>query len=164
MAKAPEVLAVVVETPLGAGEDFAGGNFEQGGLDETVLIFGGLVGQALEEAVGAPGEKEVRVVHVVQGVHGAAREKELGGGWLEANWFEWDTKGGIGIFGGEKGSCGQKKERKEADGVAGPGDRGDEYGNRHSCLRVSPILFHRRRKLANGCRLSLRLVRFPWCR
>jgi hypothetical protein len=114
VAKTPEVLAVIVKTPLGSGEDVAGGDFNQNCVNEAILIVGRLVGQALEEAMGAPGEKQMPVVHVMEGVHGAAGEKELRRGLLEAKWFQRDAKCGVGIASGQEGYC-DEKERKEAD-------------------------------------------------
>ena len=78
MAKIPEVLGVVVQVPGGAGEDAAGGEFEQNGVDDAVLIVFGLVGQARDEAVDDEGEEKMLVVDVVQREHGAAVEQELG--------------------------------------------------------------------------------------
>ena len=47
VAEAPEVLAVIVEAPVGAGEDAAGGEFEEDGVDVAVLIVGGSLGRRL---------------------------------------------------------------------------------------------------------------------
>ena len=43
VAEGPEVLAVVVHAPRGAGEDMAGGDFEEDGVDVAVLIVLGVV-------------------------------------------------------------------------------------------------------------------------
>ena len=92
VAEAPEVLGVVVEVPGGAGEDLAGGEFEEDGVDDAVLIVGGLVGQAGDEAVDDEGDEKMLVVDVVQREHGAAVEQELGGEGLEAEVFEGDAE------------------------------------------------------------------------
>ena len=91
VSEAPEILAVVVESPLGAAEDVAGGELEEDGLNVAVLVFRGFVGQTLEEATDAVGEEEMLVVDVVERVHGAAGEKELGGERREADWFQRDA-------------------------------------------------------------------------
>jgi hypothetical protein len=137
MAKIPEILAVIVEPPLGAAEDVTGWEFEENSLDETVLIVGGLVGQTREEAVSAIGEEQVFVVHVVERVHGAAGEKELGGDRHEAQRFQGDAKNGVGVTGSQEGNRYQEKKRKKPDVGAGSGHRGSESWNRHSCCHVS---------------------------
>jgi hypothetical protein len=74
VAKAPEVLGVVVQMPGGSGEDAAGGEFEENGVDDTVLIVFGLVCEPRDEAVGDEGEEKMFVVNVVQREHRAAVE------------------------------------------------------------------------------------------
>ena len=66
MAEGPEVALAVVHGPAGAAEDLAGGDVEDVGLDDLVLIAGLLVfGIALDECVDAEGEEEVGVVNEV---------------------------------------------------------------------------------------------------
>lgn len=132
MAEAPEILTAVVEPPLGAAKDVARGKFEEDGFDVAVLVFGGLVGETLEEPMGAVGEEKVFVVDVVERIHGAAGKQELGGEVLEADWFQRDTKRGVGIAGGQKRSGEGDKKREEADGSPGPELCGNGSGNRHS--------------------------------
>jgi hypothetical protein len=158
VAEVPEVLGVVVEVPGGAGEDAAGGEFEENGVDDPVLIVFRLVAQARYQAVNDEGEKEVLVVDVVQREHRAAVEEELGGEGLEAEVFEWDAERRLGLY-GEDGSAGEKK--------AGQGRaeeamqcRNGGVGNRHGTERVSlhyrsrvGVMFHRRRSGGNVCRM-----------
>ena len=138
VAETPKILAAVVETPLGAAEGMTRGKLDEDRLDVAVLIFRGLVGQALKEAMGAVGEKEMLAVDVVERVHGAAGEEELGRERLVAQWFQWDANGWVGIACGQKRNNGQQKKRKNTEVVAWPVQRGNESGNRHGCLRVSP--------------------------
>ena len=86
----------------------------------------------------AVSEEKMLFVDVVKRVHGAAGEEELGGKRLEAKWFQWDANDWVGIAGGQKGDGGKQKKRKDTEAIACPVKRGDESGNRHSCLRVSP--------------------------
>ena len=65
VAEVPEILRVVVQVPGGAGEGAAGGEFEQDGVDDAVLIVFGLVGQAGYEAVHDEGEEKMLVINVV---------------------------------------------------------------------------------------------------
>jgi len=159
----PEVLAVIVEAPLGAGEDAAGGKFEEEGGDVAVLVGGRVVGDALEEGADVEGEKKVRVVHEVEGDHGVAVEKELRDEWLEAEWRKRDAEGRIRIA-GEAARCGKEKEQGETQEPAKAAIRGEMEGNLHDSVRVSilltcanrvELLFHRRRSVANVCRRSL---------
>jgi len=82
---------VVVRAPGGAGEDVAGGEFEQDGVDAAVHVVLGLVGEALEKVAGAEGEQEMLIVDVVNCQHGAACEEELLGEGLEAERFQWQA-------------------------------------------------------------------------
>ncbi|WP_433968878.1 hypothetical protein [Tunturiibacter gelidiferens] len=82
MAQIPEILAMVVGAPGGAGQNVARGKFEEDGVDGAVHVVLRLVGQALEEVPGAEGEQEMLMVDVVNRQHGAACEEELlGEGW-----------------------------------------------------------------------------------
>jgi len=65
-------LAVVVETPFGAGEDFAGGQFDEEGGDHAVLIVDGVAGEAREQAAHAIGDEEVVAVYEVDGEDGGS--------------------------------------------------------------------------------------------
>ncbi len=67
VAEVPEVLGVIVQVPGGAGQDAAGGDFEQNGVDDAILILCGLVGQARDEAMDDEGNEKVLLVNVVQG-------------------------------------------------------------------------------------------------
>jgi hypothetical protein len=109
VAKVPEILSVVVQVPGGMGEGAAAGEFEQDGVDDTVLIVFGFVGQARDEPVNNEGEEEMLVVNVVQREHGAAIEQELGGERLEAEVFERDAKRRFRLC-GEDGDGGEKKK------------------------------------------------------
>lgn len=93
MAKGPEVLAVIVRAPCSTGDDMAGGNFEKDSVDSAILIVLWFIDQAPEKMTCAESEKEMLVVHVVQGEHGAAGEQELDGLWLKPKTFEGDTQG-----------------------------------------------------------------------
>ena len=135
-------MAVVVEPPLGSAQDAAGGKFEEDGVDVTVLIVRGVVGQALQEATGAEGEEQVLVVHIVERQHGAAGQQELGGEGLEAERLKRDAKRRVGAPGGHKRGSGQQEEHKEAEAMAEPRGREDVGGNRHGCVHVS-VLFDR---------------------
>jgi hypothetical protein len=84
VAEAPEVLSGVVEVPGGAREDFTSGDFQQKGVDQTVLIVSWLVRQAGDKAMDDEGNEEVLVINVVHGKHGAAVEHKLSGERLEA--------------------------------------------------------------------------------
>jgi hypothetical protein len=57
MAEAPEVLAVVVEPPGGAGDDVAARKFEEESVDVAVLVVFGVVGKAREEAANSKREE-----------------------------------------------------------------------------------------------------------
>ena len=69
MAKAPEVLGVVVQVPGGAGEYAAIGELDEDGIDDAVLVVLGLVGQARYEAVDYEGDEKVLVVDIMQREH-----------------------------------------------------------------------------------------------
>jgi hypothetical protein len=115
VAKAPEVLGMVVQMPRGAGEDAAGGKFDQNGVDNAVLIVVGFVGETGNEAVDDEGDEKVLVVDVVQGEHGAAVEQELGREWLVAEVFEREPKRWL-CAAGKEGDGEEKK--KPAQGCA----------------------------------------------
>jgi hypothetical protein len=110
VAESPEVLAVVVHAPRGAGEDMTGGDFEEDGVDVAVLIVHRVVREALEEMAGAEGKEEMLVVDVVQGEHGAAGEEELSGLRLEAKAFERDSQGWFWATSGMDGDCCEEKK------------------------------------------------------
>src|SRR6266550_667394 len=140
MAQVPEVLGVVVQVPGGAGEGAAGGDFEQNGVDDAVLIVFGLVGQAGDEAVNDEGEEKMLVVNVVQREHGAAVEQELGGEMLEAEVFERDAEWGLGLC-GEEGDGGKKKKPGQSGAEDGAGRcRDGGVGNQHGTRRVSTLI------------------------
>jgi hypothetical protein len=111
MAKIPEVLGVVMEVPGGAGENLSGRELEQEGVDDTVLIVLGLVGQAGDEAVGDEGKENMLIVNVVEREHRAAVEQELWRKRLEAEVFQWDTKSWLGDAGEDR----RRDETEDAD-------------------------------------------------
>jgi hypothetical protein len=161
VTEGPEVLAVVVESPLGACEDAAGGEFEEEGGNVAVLVGGRVVGDALEEGAGVVGEQEVCVVDEVEGEHGTAGEEELRNERLETEWGKRDAEGWLRIA-SEAGGGGEEKEQGEAQEPAEAAERSGLEGNRHGWGRVSVLvqivnrlLFHRRDSDAKVCRLRL---------
>jgi hypothetical protein len=86
---------VVVKVPGGAGEDLAGGKLEENGVDYSILIVFGVVGQTRYETVDDKGEEKMLVINVVQREHRAAIEQELGGESLEAEVFQRKTDRGL---------------------------------------------------------------------
>ncbi len=113
MAEVPEVLGVVVEVPGGAGEYLAGGELEQDGVDDAVLIVFGIVGQARDEAVDDEGEEKMFVIDVVEREHGAAVEQELRGERLEAEILQGDAKRWLRAA-GEAGSAARRRRQPRA--------------------------------------------------
>jgi hypothetical protein len=57
VAEAPEILAVVVEPPGGAGEDVAARQLEEKGVDVAVLIVFGIIGHARKKSAYGKGEE-----------------------------------------------------------------------------------------------------------
>ena len=136
MAEAPQILAVVVRAPGGAGKDVAGGEFDQDGVDGAVHVVLWLVGQPREEMAGAEGEEKMLVVDIVDGQHGAACEEELLGEWLEAELFQREALVGSGDACGEEGGSEEKKKHAyEREAMAKR--RNERSGNRHGSGRVS---------------------------
>ncbi len=119
VAEAPEILAMVVETPRRPAEDAAGGKLEQESIDVTVLIVRRIVGDALEEAAGTEGDEEMLIVHVVEREHGAAGEEELGGERLETQGFEGDAERGVRIARQKRWD--KEEEHKKAEETGGAG-------------------------------------------
>ena len=99
-------MGVVVEVPVGAGEDVGGGEFEEDCFDGAVHVVGWLVGEARDEFFDDEGEEEVLVVDVVEGEHGAAVEEELLGDGLEAELFEGKAERLVRVFRGVFGAAG----------------------------------------------------------
>ena len=131
VADVPEVLGVVVEVPGGAGEDLGGGDFEEDGIDDTVLVVFGLVRQARDEAVDDKGEEKMFVVNVVQGEHRAAVEEKLIGEGLKAEVLEGDAQGRLGTA-GAKGQSGKEEEKPRQLGAGSAGRcRDGGLWNRH---------------------------------
>jgi hypothetical protein len=134
VAELPEVLAVIVESPGGLGEDASGGKFEEESVDVAILIGFGIVGQTGEKTADGEGEEEMAIVDVVEGKERTALQEELVGDGLEAEGFERNTKWRVGPF-GEQGGGGEKKEKGEreetAEETAGARVRDWEWGNRH---------------------------------
>jgi hypothetical protein len=58
-AKGPEILQMVMETPVCRGFNPAGGDFEDDGVDSAVLVGGRAVGQAAEELGDSEGDEEM---------------------------------------------------------------------------------------------------------
>jgi hypothetical protein len=143
VAEVPEILAVVVKVPLGAGEDAAGGKFEQDSVGVVVLVVGRVVGDAVDEATVGEGDEEMGVVDVMQGEHGAAREQIARVDGLEAQGFEQDTLdrwGSAGNQGRGKQDREQGEERRKQAPAKNAFGRCDSWGwNRHSlgCVLLS---------------------------
>ena len=134
----PEILGMVVEVPGGAGKDFAVRDFEENGVDDTILIVCGLIGEARDEAVDDEGDEKMLVVNVVQGKHGAAVEKKFVGEVLKTEVFEGDAKRGLGAA-GEEGQSG-KQDKPRQYWARGAGCRNGGLGNRHDTCRVSLLI------------------------
>jgi hypothetical protein len=140
VTEAPQILAVVVRAPGGAGEGVAGGELDQDGVDGAVHIVLWLVGQPGEEVAGAEGEQKMLVVDVVDGQHGAACEEELLGQGLESELVQGEAKRRLGAAGGEEGwSEEKKKSAHEREAVAKRRNERSRklHGNRHGSGRVS---------------------------
>ncbi len=171
VADIPEVLAVVVEDPLGAGEDAAGRKLEEESVNVAVFVGGGIVGDAADETAGVEGDEEMGGVDVIDGEHGAAAEERARGYRLETQRIERDTDRGLGPLGKQAGGGEhQQNERRKGGEAAGTAAR--SWGeNRHSVVSVlntaqlrktrawlfeaAPgsclaLLFHRRERLDNG--------------
>jgi hypothetical protein len=101
-AQVPQVLTVVVEQPFGAGEDAAGGEFEEQSIDVAVLLVGPVVGGTPDEAAGDEREQDVAIVDVVQGQHRASTEQVTGQQGLEAERIEEDPGSGWSVGGRER--------------------------------------------------------------
>lgn len=138
VAKGPEVLAVIVEAPLGACEDAAGGEFEEEGGNVAVLVLRGIVGNALEEGAGVEGEQKVRVVHEVEGEHGAAVEEELRDKGLEAKWRKGDPKRRLRAASVAGNGCEDDEQRNIQPAAAA--EHGEMEGNLHGSGRVSVLV------------------------
>jgi hypothetical protein len=67
VTQAPQVLAVIVESPRGAGDDLAAGEFEQESVNVAVPIVFGISRQTREEAANGEGEQQMAVVDVMDG-------------------------------------------------------------------------------------------------
>jgi hypothetical protein len=102
VAEAPEVLGVIVQMPGGSGEDATGGEFEENGIYDTVLVVFGLVGEAGDEAMSDEGEEKMFVINVVQREHRAAVEQKLRAERLEAEILQGDAQRELGSAGGGK--------------------------------------------------------------
>ena len=136
MTEGPEVLAVIVEAPLGAGEDAAGGEFEEEGGNVAVLILRGIVGDALEEGAGVEGEQKMCVVNEVEGEHGAAVEEELRDERLEAEGRQGDAERRFRTAGMAGNGC-KKNEQREVHSQQQAAEHGEMEGNLHGSGRVS---------------------------
>ena len=66
-------------------------NFNEDGIDDTILVVLGLARKARDETVDDKGDEEMLIVDVVQGEHRTAAEQELRGKSLKAKGFEGNT-------------------------------------------------------------------------
>ena len=85
MAEGPEIALVVVHGPTGFAEDFAGGDVEDVGLTDLILVAGLVIGGvALDEGIDAESEEEVVGVNEVEAERGLALGEVEHAGRLEA--------------------------------------------------------------------------------
>jgi len=112
-AERPEVVGVVVQTPLGAGEDFAGGKLNEEGGDHAVLVVDRVACETREQAAQAVGDEEVVAIDEVYGEDGGALIEGRGGGAGEAEGFEGDAGFGGGGFGFGVGGCREGEENEQ---------------------------------------------------
>jgi hypothetical protein len=107
----------------------------------VVLIGGGIVGDAGDEAAGIEGDEEVSGIHIMQGEHGAAVEEIARGQGLEAYVFKRDSGGGARAGGEECRGKNEAEEREEQE-QSPPGMAAGvvewREGNRHSVVSVHP--------------------------
>lgn len=96
MAEGPEIALVVVHGPTGFAKDFAGGDVEDVGLDDLILIARLVIGGvALDEGIDAEGEEEVVGVNEVEAERGLALGEVEHAGRLEAERLQRDGCGGF---------------------------------------------------------------------
>ncbi len=127
VSQVPEVLAMVMEAPLGLSDDFAGGDLEEVGADDAVGIVGRVVGIALHEAAEVEGDEQVCRVGVVDGDHGAAGGEELGQHGLVADGVEGDVNGRNGVACRNRGGPSYCEQQEDASGAGDPaGGREEE--------------------------------------
>ena len=142
VTEAPEILAEVVKTPFGVGEFAAGGEFEEDGLDDAVLVFGWTIGDTRHETGDAEGDEEMLIVDVIDGEHGSAFEEVAGGDRLEAEGLKGNALRRVGLPGGagrERKEEGETESERTNSGGAmrcGSGQRG-EHRERGLALTVS---------------------------
>jgi hypothetical protein len=115
VAKVPEELAVIVDEQFGAGEDVAGGQFEEEEGEDVILVGRWVVGNAGNEAASVKGEEEVGVIDIVQREHGAAIEEITRRERHEAEVFEVDSAGRAGgrIKGGGQKEAEEREEQQQ---------------------------------------------------
>src|ERR1700733_5623847 len=89
---------MVMQVPGGAGEGFAGREFDEDGVDVAVHVVYWLVGEAGDQFLDDEGDEEMLVVDVVESEHGAAVEQELFGEGHEAEVFEREAQGLVWAF------------------------------------------------------------------
>ena len=146
VGKGPEVLGAVAGAPEGAGEDLAGGKFEQERCDVAVVVLGGGVREAGEELAGVEGEEEVGGVDEVEGVEGGG--ERVGGRWgvadRKSSGKGEDGVGGFGLGSGVDGGCGEEGEEECGSEAAARRLKRDArlYGGGDIASLV--LLFHRR--------------------
>jgi len=99
VAEAPEILAEVMEPPLGVGEFTTAGEFEEYSPNDAVFVLGGAVGKTRHEARDPEGDEEMLRVHIVDGKHGRALQQVTRRDGLEAERFERDALRRVGLFG-----------------------------------------------------------------
>ena len=145
VAEVPEVLAVIVDEHLGAGEEAAGGEFDEQEIDVVILIGRGIVGDAGNEVAGVEGDEEMSGIHIVQGEHGAAVEQIAGGQGHEADVLKRDSGGWAGA--GSEECCGQDEAEECEEQEQSPAEMAARMaagmvewreGNRHSVVSVHP--------------------------
>jgi hypothetical protein len=141
VAEVPEILAVIVDEHLGAGEETTRGQFEEQKIDVVILIGGGIVGDAGDESAGVEGDEEVGGIHVMQGEHGTAIEEIARGQRHEAYVFKRDSGGGPGPGGEEcrgQDEGEEREEQKQSSPRMAAGVVEWCEGNRHGVVSVHP--------------------------
>ena len=95
VTEVPEVLAKVMETPLGGGELSSRRDLKKDGFDSAIFVVGWAVSEARHEAGDSEGHKEMSIVDKVDGEHGRALQEVAFGDGLEAEGSESNALGWI---------------------------------------------------------------------